>query len=57
VRRSTQRAEPQRREWNRAASVRARGRRPWIPFEGFWERDRREWPSAVEATERSEGRL
>jgi hypothetical protein len=24
-----------------------------MPFEGVWEKDRREWPSAVEATERS----
>jgi hypothetical protein len=57
VRRSIQRAEPQRREWKRAASVRARGRRPWMPMlsEEFGEKDRREWPSAVEATERSEG--
>jgi hypothetical protein len=55
VRRSIQRAEPQRGEWNRAASVRARGRRPWMEIEGPWERDRRERPSAVEATERSEG--
>ena len=57
VRRSIQRAEPQRMEWNRAASVRARGRRPWMPFEELGEKDRREWPSAVEATHKSKGGL